>query len=226
MLIVVTYHYVRPTFQTPHRGIHGVTPAQLEAQLRLLGSVAEFVSGQQVRDAVRGTRALPSRGILVTFDDGLREQVEHAVPVLERLGVPAAFFVNTHPIAHRAVSTVHQIHLLRSHVPPEQLLNLLTQTAEQYAVSAAFETPSDAAARHYRYDTAADAQLKYALNFQLTRGVRDALIARCFRAVFGDAESEISARLYMDVDQLRVLGASGCVGTHGRSEERRVGKEC
>src|SRR5205823_7871916 len=107
MLIVVNYHYVRPTYDLPYPGVHGVTPAQLEAQLRLLATVAEFVSGQQVREAVRGTGRLPPRAILVTFDDGLREQFEHGVPVLRRLGIPAVFFVNTHPIASATVSSVH-----------------------------------------------------------------------------------------------------------------------
>src|SRR5437879_1520972 len=125
MLIVVTYHYVRPTFEAPFAGIHGVTPAQLEGQLRRLATAGEFVSGRDVLDAVRGTGCLPERAILITFDDGLREQCEHALPVLRRLGIPGMFFVNTQPIALGTVSTVHKIHLLRAHTPPERLEALL-----------------------------------------------------------------------------------------------------
>jgi peptidoglycan/xylan/chitin deacetylase (PgdA/CDA1 family) len=215
MLIVVNYHYVRAASEQSERGIHAVSQAQLGVQLRLLGTVGEFVSGQQVRRAVRGAQTLPSRAILVTFDDGLREQVENALPVLQQLGVPALFFVNTHPIAHRTVAAVHRIHLLRAHVPPKALLDLVTQNARVLGLKGMPDAPGDVVARHYPYDTRTDAQLKYALNFGVDQEVRNALIAACFRTVFGDADEAMATRLYMDVAQLRSLGAGDSVGTHG-----------
>jgi|SRR5882762_3522242 len=216
MLIVVNYHYVRPVFDAPYPGIHGVTPEQLDAQLRLLGEAGEFVSAERVRKAIRGTAHLPRQAVLVTFDDGLREQFVHALPVLRRLGVPAVFFVNTHPIAHGAVSAVHQIHLLRSHVGSERFEELLDRAARARPGAVARRAASDGAAgRQYRYDTPADARLKYLLNFQLAREDRDALVRWCFRVVFGHDEASASARLYMDTTQIRELGEEGAVGTHG-----------
>ncbi len=217
MLIVVNYHYVRPAFDAPYPSIHGITPQQLEAQLRLLGTLGEFVTGAQLRDAVQngGENALPSCAILVTFDDGLREQIDHALPVLERLGVPAMFFVNTDPIARGRVSAAHKIHLLRAHTPPGQLWELLGRTARARGVAITFEGAGDVAAAQYRYDTLADARVKYALNFRLPYEVRDAVIGSCFRAIFGDDEEAMSGRLYMSSAQLRELGARACVGTHG-----------
>jgi peptidoglycan/xylan/chitin deacetylase (PgdA/CDA1 family) len=215
MLIVVNYHYVRPVFDAPYPGIHGITPEQLEAQLRLLRTTGEFVSGEQVRGAVRGTGSLPARAILVTFDDGLREQFEHALPVLKRLGVPGVFFVNTHSIAHGTVSTVHKIHLLRAHTPPRRLSEMLLRTAQARGATVTLDTADDAATIQYPYDTLADARLKYALNFQLPYEMRDALIDACFRAAFNCDEATISARLYMNTAQLQELGAQGWIGTHG-----------
>jgi hypothetical protein len=61
MLIAVNYHYVRPSFDEPYPGIHGVTPAQLDSQLRQLGEAGEFVSGEDVRRAVLGPTELPAR---------------------------------------------------------------------------------------------------------------------------------------------------------------------
>ena len=217
MLIVVNYHYVRPAFDAPYPGIHGVTPDQLEAQLRLLGTVGEFVRGEQLRDATRGGGAndLPPRAILVTFDDGLREQIDHGLPVLERLGVPAMFFVNTYPIARGRVSGAHKIHLLRAHTRPGQLWELLRRTAHARGIAITLDGADEAAVAQYRYDAFADARLKYALNFRLPYEVRDAVIASCFRAIFGDEEEAMSARLYMSSAQLRDLGPPTCVGTHG-----------
>ena len=52
MLIAVNYHYVRPWFDERYPGIRGVTPVELETQLRELGSAGEFVSADQIRDAI------------------------------------------------------------------------------------------------------------------------------------------------------------------------------
>lgn len=50
-----------------------------------------------LRDLVRGLErgARPDRELAITFDDGYRDNFENAVPVLERLGLPATFFVVT-----------------------------------------------------------------------------------------------------------------------------------
>jgi len=50
-----------------------------------------------VPDAVRRLRAgtLPERALCLTFDDGYADNFSVALPILERLGLPAAFFVAT-----------------------------------------------------------------------------------------------------------------------------------
>ena len=214
-LVVVNFHYVRPVYDEPYPGIHGITPAQLEAQLRTLGVAGTFVSAADVRDAVNGRRALPERAILVTFDDGLREQFDHALPVLDALAVPALLFVNTAPIAARTVSAVHRIHLLRANVAPDRFMAMLRAHAGARGVSLRVESNDGAAAAQYRYDEPQVARLKFLLNFQLEPRERDALIADCFAEEFGADESALSDRLYMDVEQLRVLAGRGMLGTHG-----------
>ncbi len=39
---------------------------------------------------------LPRRALCITFDDGYRDNADNALPVLQRCGVPATFFVTTH----------------------------------------------------------------------------------------------------------------------------------
>ncbi len=211
-LIVATYHYVRDRFEHAFPGIHGVTPSGLEAQLQVLRMVGEYVSLSQVRDAVRGGRPLPPRALLATFDDGLREQVDAALPVLDRLGIPAAFFVNTWPIANRAVATVHQIQLLRAQIPPAEFGALVRAQARGQGLDM-WCNPAEAAAS-YPWDPPESAQLKFFLNHQLPPDAAAALIGPCFREVFGD-EAAMSRDLYMDVEQLGMLAERGYLGTHG-----------
>lgn len=215
MLIAVNYHYVRPSFDQPYPGIHGITPAQFEAQLRGLASVAEFVSGADVQRAIRGDGELPERALLVTFDDGLREQHEHALPVLRKLGIPAIFFVNTLPLAEHRVTSVHKTHLLRAHVDPAEFLDRLLDGAavKQVAVNTQFDVAL--ATEHYKYDTPEAARLKYLLNFVLDPTSRDSLMEDLFADVFGAREADISRELYMSREQMAELAGEGAIGTHG-----------
>ncbi|MGZ8413647.1 MAG: polysaccharide deacetylase family protein [Gemmatirosa sp.] len=214
-LVAVNFHYVRPSFDDPHPGIHGCTPAGFEAQVRALGAAGDFVSLADLVAAADGTAPLPPRAIVLTFDDGLREQAEHALPVLDRLGVPAAVFVNTAPLADGRVSAVHKIHLLRARVAPARLLAELTARAARMGVAFDVDAAAAGAAAQYRYDPPETARLKFVLNFTLDRPTRDALVDGCFHDLVADDERAAAAALYMDVDALRDLAARGWLGSHG-----------
>ncbi len=215
MLIAVNYHYVRPAFDAPYPGIHGVTPEALASQLALLASAGELVSAEQVRAAVAGRTPLPERAILVTFDDGLREQYDYALPVVRRLGGDAICFVNTAPIATGTISPVHKLHLTRAHVPPDVLPRLVERHARRLGLEGKLHAAGPQAELQYPYDPPEAAHLKYALNFVLTPAESARLVGRCFDEVFEGREREMSAALYMDVEQLRSLAVLGALGTHG-----------
>ena len=69
------------------------------AQLRELGYRA--VGLDAVIDYYLNGAALPHRAVLITFDDGYRDNLENAAPVLQRYGYPAVIFV---PVGYMAGS--------------------------------------------------------------------------------------------------------------------------
>jgi peptidoglycan/xylan/chitin deacetylase (PgdA/CDA1 family) len=214
MLIAVNYHYIRPSFDSPYPGILGITSSQFERQLKMLGSVGMFVSAEQVQAAIQGIDKLPDRSILVTFDDGLREQYENAWPILRRLGIPAIFFLNTAPIAQTKVSAVHKIHLLRAQLSPGNFLQMLRLQAPNHNIDLELQVESAEARSQYEYDAPEVARLKYLLNFMLTPKDRDQLVEACFNEAFPGQEAEISQELYMDLEQIQALGSYGYIGSH------------
>ncbi len=213
MLIAVNFHYIRPVFDAPHPSIHGVTPQQFESQLKLLGTAGTFVSAGQIRDALRG-KPLPDRSLVITFDDGLREQYDHAWPVLSRLGIPAIFFINTAPRAESKVMTVHKIHILRSQIAPVEFLDLLRRNAQKLGIDIALGGADTQAAAQYPYDSPEVGRVKYLLNAQLAHDDRDRLIDACFAETYPGHESAMSHELYMETAQIRSLAERGCIGSH------------
>lgn len=75
---------------------HSVPDAgAFESQMRWLARFMHPVSGEHAARAIRGESDLPSRAVLVTFDDGDRSILTTAAPILVRWDIPAVAFVVT-----------------------------------------------------------------------------------------------------------------------------------
>ena len=95
---VLCYHGVRASDESvPFSDLH-VTEATFERHCRLIARACSPISLADLREAWRGHRTLPPRSVLVTFDDGYRGVLDHALPVLERYGIPAVVFVSVEAV--------------------------------------------------------------------------------------------------------------------------------
>ena len=95
-VVVLMYHRVLPdgadTFSED--GII-VTPTTFARHLRFLKRYFHPLSVDELAGALHSGRPLPSRGCLITFDDGWHDNVTHALPLLEAHDVPAVVFLAT-----------------------------------------------------------------------------------------------------------------------------------
>jgi len=90
-LLILTWHNVDRTWCYPCAA--GAGALGLAQQLRRLSRFARVVPLRPALDALRDGRRLPPRAIALTFDDGFRDNLEFAVPLLESLRLPATFFL-------------------------------------------------------------------------------------------------------------------------------------
>jgi peptidoglycan/xylan/chitin deacetylase (PgdA/CDA1 family) len=90
-LLVLAWHAVEATWGFPCRPGAGVRG--LARQLQQLQRMARIVPLEPALDALRVGRPLPPRAVALTFDDGYRDHLALAAPLLERLGLPATFFL-------------------------------------------------------------------------------------------------------------------------------------
>lgn len=207
MLLVVNYHYVAREESVAPRAIHPITLACFEAQVDELGHTFEFVGGDDVARAAAGEASLPDPACLLTFDDGLRDQIELALPSLDERGVPALFFVCGQPLVEPRVMFAHKVHLVREAMSDESLRAALGEHLD-----AVNHVPDSVIQSSYRYDTLEIGRLKYLLNVVLgptTPQPIDAVFAELF------SEREVRDRLYADADQVAELASRGYLGSHG-----------
>lgn len=100
---VLMYHSVLENPSAAQESLGGIihSRAAFEGQMQLLARKFHPVSLDQVERFVRGAEELPERAVVITFDDGYTDNYEVAMPILDRLGIPATFYVTVDCIEHR-----------------------------------------------------------------------------------------------------------------------------
>ncbi len=90
-LTVLCWHNVNGTWSFPARPGAGI--AGLAQQLRALRRFATVVPLESALEKLFRGQSLPPRAVALTFDDGYRDNLTLALPMLEALGLPATFFL-------------------------------------------------------------------------------------------------------------------------------------
>jgi peptidoglycan/xylan/chitin deacetylase (PgdA/CDA1 family) len=90
-LIVLMWHNVEGTWCYP--SAPGAGTRGLAQQMRQLKRLASVVPLEDALEALAAERPLPPRTVAITFDDGYRDNLDLAAPLLQDLGLPATFFL-------------------------------------------------------------------------------------------------------------------------------------
>jgi peptidoglycan/xylan/chitin deacetylase (PgdA/CDA1 family) len=94
--VILTYHRVSETIENPTGPQrYTVSPATFEKDVRRFHDRATVISLRELLDWLAGEKPVPDDAVVITFDDGYRDFVTNALPILERYDVPATVYVST-----------------------------------------------------------------------------------------------------------------------------------
>ncbi|MCL4300660.1 MAG: polysaccharide deacetylase family protein [Anaerolineae bacterium] len=97
-LTVLAYHRIAdphaPGFDTFKPNV-SATPAAFAAQMDFVRQHFNVVALDEVLGWLSGRQFLPPNPLLITFDDGYRDNLDHALPVLQQRNLPAVIFLAT-----------------------------------------------------------------------------------------------------------------------------------
>lgn len=113
--LVLCYHRILPAIDDDPYHL-ALSTERFEEQLDALATWGRFIGPEAL--AVAGEEYDDERPrVLVTFDDGYRDNLEHAFPRLARRGIPAVLFVATGAIDRSAPFWWEQVALAHRHNP-------------------------------------------------------------------------------------------------------------
>ncbi len=95
-LLALNYHRVGACVDNPYDdGVFSATADAFRDQMRYLRAKFEILGPQELARTADGGFHFKRAAVIITFDDGYRDNYELAFPILRELEVPAFFFIPT-----------------------------------------------------------------------------------------------------------------------------------
>jgi len=184
-----------------------IDPMFFERALDYLGRRYTVVDLGRVIEAGAGGRPLPARALLLTIDDGWRDAVEVAAPLLARKGMPSVLFVVASAIGSEHGLWQNELHARVHFNAPADLRAALKGRNEVAVRAESWE----------RRDLLVDALME-ALEPLSPHRRREML------SLLGDLPAPSGGRQFASAAELRGAAESGMtIGAHGMTHERLTG---
>ena len=96
---IVTYHRVLDRFDPEtypfDEELIDATTKEFRTQLRYLSENYDVISFNELIECVNDNRKLPNKTVLITFDDGFRDNYDHAFPIILEYSLPVTMLLAT-----------------------------------------------------------------------------------------------------------------------------------
>lgn len=213
--IIVNYHYV----EDPSPEWKGIVPcpvAEFERQVRYLAAHYAIVSVEEVFRAAQ--EGVAEKKCALTFDDGLKDQYENALPILKRYNTRAIFFPITLTFSNR-LPTAQKVHVLLSHLTPEDIVKdfnwymreFYPDRAQQYHIPV-----HERLTKKRLHEAPAIANLKEVLII-LPEDIKARFLRYALKANKLN-EAVFTKKLFMSSDELKEITSAGmAIGGHSHS---------
>jgi len=93
------------------------TPEDFSWQMEFVSRYFDVITFERLIDSLERGSPLPRRALIVTFDDGHRDNYENAFPVLRQIGLPATIFLSTAYIGGQDTFWFDRVAYLLYHAP-------------------------------------------------------------------------------------------------------------
>ena len=100
---ILMYHSVTDDPNAHAEILGGInhSTSTFKEQMEVLAREYHPISLDEASVFVQGQKDLPRRSVVVTFDDGYADNYDVAMPLLNKIGVPATFYVTVDPVEKR-----------------------------------------------------------------------------------------------------------------------------
>jgi peptidoglycan/xylan/chitin deacetylase (PgdA/CDA1 family) len=214
MIRAIMYHYVRPVDnEFPY--LKYLSIQKFEKQLDYFEKKFGFVRKEDFENFINNSESDCS-GIVLTFDDGLKDHYDYVFPILKRRGLWGIFYISSAPLRSKKMLDVHKIHALIGKFGGIKVSNSLSGFILDEMISNQFVQDFDEKVYVSQENDLATERVKKILNYLVSEEYKPLLINKLMRYFFSKNDEEnLINQYYMNVQEIGELNNHGMmIGSH------------
>ncbi|HZL27452.1 MAG TPA: polysaccharide deacetylase family protein [Acidobacteriaceae bacterium] len=206
LLLILNYHRIGDAAKTPYdSGTFSCTVDELDWQVSYLKRRFPIVTLEQAADIVHGRSAPLKTSVLITFDDGYRDNYDAAFPVFVKHQVSASFFLPTSYIG-------------TGYLPWWDLIAYIVKTSCESRIALAYPESAEFDLTPARRARSVMEILKLFKRPSMTDAER--FISELEAACGSTRPAESAERCFLNWDEAREMQRGGmCFGSHTHTHE-------
>ncbi len=209
----VMYHYVRP-FREELPFFRYLHLDDFRKQLDFLQKNYRFPSRSEFLASLEC--GAPAEGIVLTFDDGIKDHIQYVLPELLNRGLWGIFYVPTGMYATRQLLNVHRVHHLTGRYGSTRVLEMLGDFLKPEMFSQAYVDMFGTIPYRRQKNDEATTYLKRIFNYYLTDRWQTWVLDQLMAAL--EKEDELMQKYYLEEGEIRALQDDGMIiGSHSVS---------
>jgi len=196
--IAVMYHYVRD-----NTNFKCFTTDEFRKQIEFLSKRYKIITLSELLQ----NKYPNEKTCAITFDDGIKDGITNALPILKEFNAKASFFVSTSTLEGKKLLATQKRHILLAAIGTEQFVKEFNEAADDY-----FKVVPDERLKG-KYDDVLTSSLKYVLdNMDFTESEK--ILSKIFSMHFN--EEEEFNKIFLSKKDIEKLKSEGMeIGTHG-----------
>lgn len=199
--IMVMYHYVRD-----NTSFNAFSTKEFRDQIKYLQTKYKIISIQELIN----TKPTENTCVL-TFDDGIKDCITNALPILKELGAKATFFISTKTLTEKSLLPTQKRHILLAKLGTEAFVKEFNEIADEV-----FHITKDGAKNCYDDELTSNA--KYVLDYMDQKKAK-IILDQIFQNHFN--EQEEFDKMYLSKEDILELKKQGMeIGSHGHGHLR------
>lgn len=200
--------------------IKGLDISLFIEQIEYLKCHYKFITMEMLVESINSNIILPSKSVLITFDDGYIDHYINVFPILSKYGIQGSFFPPIKAVTEHIILDVNKIHFILATVDDTKILikeiyKKLDENRSSYNLNDN-EFYYSKLARANLYDTKDTVFIKKLLQVELVEELRQVIVDHLFKKFVGINQESFSSELYMNIEQIKCLQKHGMhIGSHG-----------
>ena len=212
---IITYHYVRPNSRH-YPYFNNFSFLNFKKQLDMMQKKFYFLSKEQfLKNILKNSKI---SGIVLTFDDGLKDHYRYVLPELQRRNLWGIFYIPFNILKFNKILPVHKIHILKGRFGSKKILDDILKFYPQYKkfqLINSFEKEVYKSNKH----KVNDIKLKKLLNFYVKYNDLDNILQFLFNK-YKLNEIKIFNEFYLNNKDIKKINSSGnIIGAHTMSHK-------